>query len=302
MQGYRPGRKKMPICPRHSSQWMYQGSAYGFAGEVERPFRHVIPSQAATVLGVHGGRGQDRVENFKVEGVVSFDSASVEVGGSFDDCHHRHTSYASSTVENFNMLNVVTADKIVSRVAIYSPKLNEPGGYTFNVIGSHFDNLRIAGHKVDVKLATHIFREHDSHEKIANAHKQARFDQWLLGSKLGGLNNKELEKLEDDYHALGGMSQVVEAWKQTGNKRSTDNLSFSLLNHIKIEDHAGKDTDLIGYGSIICIPKFGVVRLAEITVGKHCVSLNMLRVDMCSTGTGGGGAGGASGGGTMPGH
>jgi hypothetical protein len=289
----------MPVCARHSSQWIYHGSAYGFAGEVERPFQHVIPTQAATVLGTSGGRGQDRVEKFKLEGVISFDAAFVEVGGSFDDCHNRHTSYASSTIENLNILNVVTADRVVSRIAVYSPDINdEKGDFTFNITGSHFDNLKIAGHKIDVKLATHIFHEHDTHSKIADAHKKGHLDNWLLGSKF---KESDLPKLENEYHALGGMSQVVKAWKQKGDRRNTDHITFSPMNHVEIEKHAGGETELRGFGSIICIPKFGVVRLAELTARKHCVNLTMLRVDMCSTGTGGSTSGGTSGGGTRPG-
>lgn len=286
----------MPVCPRHS-QWMYQGSAYGVAGEIERPFRHVIPTQAATVLGTNGGRGQDRVENFKLEGVLSFDAAYVEVGGSFDDCHGRHTSYASSTIEKLNILNVVTADRVVSRIAVYSSKSGENGDFTFNITGSHFDNLRIAGHKIDVKLATHIFHEHDTHSKIADAHKKGHLDEWLLGNKF---KDNELPKLEDEYHALGGMSQVVKAWKLRGDKRNIDNMAFSPVNHVDIEKTLEK-TELRCFGSFICVPKFGVVRLAELSARKHCINLVMLRVDMCSTGTGGTSTGGTGGGGSFPG-
>lgn len=285
----------MPQCARHSSQWTYQGSAYGFAGEIERPLRQVIPTQAATVLGASGGRGQDRVEKFKLEGIVSFDAAYVEVGGSFDDCHNRHTSYSSATIENLNILNVVTADKVVSRIAVYSPEVgDDKGELTFNITGSHFDNLKIAGHKIDVKLASHIFHEYNQHSKIANAHRQGDLDQWLLGSKI---KDSELDKLEKEYHALGGMSQVIKAWKQRGANRSTDSMTFSPMNHVRVEEHAGDNTELRGYGSFICIPKFGVVRLAELTARKHCINLVMLRVDMCSTGTGGTTGGGTSGGG-----
>jgi len=245
-----------------------------------------------------------RSEKFKLEGVISFDAAYVEVGGSFDECHDRHTSYSSATIEKLNILNVVTADLVVSRIAVYSPlATDENGEFTFNITGSHFENLKIAGHKIDVKLATHIFHEHDTHSKIAKAHQSGKLDEWLLGSKLGKLSDRDMEDIENTYHALGGMSRVVKAWKQKGEKRNTSMMSFSAMNHLKIEDHAGSHTELLGFGSIICIPKFGVVRLAELTACKHCVTLNMVRVDMCSTGTGTGGAGGTSGGGgTMPGH
>lgn len=287
---------------RHHSQYSYHASAYGFAGQLERPFRHIIPTQASTVLGTNGGRGQNRVDKFHLEGIISFESAFVEVGGSFDECHDRHTSFSSATIEKLNILDMVTADRIVSRMAVYSAKAEtEDDEMTFNITGSHFDNLRIAGHKIDVKLATHVFHDHDTYSKIAQAHRAGKLDDWLVGSKLGRLGGRELDDLENTYHALGGMSEVVKGWKQKGEKRTVEQLWFSPLNHVKIEDHAGAGTELRGFGSIICVPKFGVIRLAEMTVHKHCRSLTMLRVDMCSTGTGGTSAGGVSGGGTLPG-
>lgn len=289
-------------CARHHSQYSHQASAYGFAGQLERPFHQIIPTQAATVLGAHGGRGQNRVDKFKLEGLISFEAAFVDVGGSFDECHNRHTSFSSATIEKLNILDVVTADRIVSRMAVYSAEIgDDKGELTFDITGSHYENLKIAGHTIDVKLATHVFHEHDTHSKIAKAHQNNKLDDWLLGSKLGKLNEREIQELEKAYHALGGMSEVVKGWKIKGERRSTDNITFSPLNHMKIEDHAGPNTELLGFGSIICIPKFGVVRLAEYTIHKHCRNLTMLRVDMCSTGTGGTSGPSSSGGGSKPG-
>jgi hypothetical protein len=96
------------------------------------------------------------------------------------------------------------------------------------------------------------------------------------------------------------MADVVKAWKLKGEKRATDRIPFSPLNHMDIKDHAGQDTELRGFGSIICIPKFGVIRLAELTFHHHHCTLTMLRVDMCSTGTGTGTGPTSSGGGSKP--
>lgn len=295
----------MSKCSRHHSQHVYHASAYGLAGEFERPSRHSIPTQAATVLGASGGRGFQRVENFQYDGTVSFKSAIAEVGGSFDECHNRHTSYATSVVEGLNVLDVVTADRVVSRMAIYSAEVGDKKGEpTFDITGSHFVNLKIAGHKIDVKLATHVFHEHDTYSKIAKAHAgRKKTDDWLLGSKFGALSDGELAELEDTYHSLGGISEIVREWKQPGDRPADlGGYSFSPANHLKLEDHAGPSTELRGFGSFICVPKFGVVRLAEFLVHRHCRTLTMLRVQMCSTGTGGTDAGGTTGSGGRPGH
>src|SRR5260370_42309528 len=103
----------MSKCSCHHSQYVYNASAYGLAGEFERPSRHSIPTQAATVLAAGGGRGFQRVENFQYDGTVSFKAAFAEVGGSFDECHHRHTSFACSVVEGLNILDVVPEDRVV---------------------------------------------------------------------------------------------------------------------------------------------------------------------------------------------
>lgn len=280
----------MSKCSHHHSQYFHHSSAYGLAGEIERPTRHSIPTQAATVLAASGGRGYQRVENFQFDGMVSFKAAFAEVGGSFDECHNRHTSYACAVVEGLNILDVVTADRVVSRMAVYSPEEGdkEGGEHTFDITGSHFDNLKIAGHKIDVKLATHVFHQHDTYSKIAKAHQGRKTDEWLVGSKLGKLKDRELEELENTYHSLGGMSEIVREWKRTGDRpHDQGSYWFSPANHLKLEDHVGASSELMGFGSIICVPKFGVVRLAEMVVHKNCRSLVLLRVQMCSTGTGG---------------
>ena len=286
---------------RNHSQYTYHNHAYGFSGQMERPNRHIIPTQATIVLGTHGGNGCDRVEGFRHEGIISFDAAYVEVGGSYDECHDRHTSFACATVEKLNIQNMVTADKIVSRVAVYSGNAGDKVyENTYNITGSHFENLKIAGHKIDVKLATHIFHEHNSHSKISAQHRAGGLDDWLLGNKMKHLSAAQMAKLENEYHALEGMSEVVNAWKTPPARRTTDHIPFSPLNHMEIKDHAGKDTELRGFGSIIFIPKFGVVRLAELSFFHHRCTLTMLRVDMCSTGTGGTTTGGTGAGGSRP--
>jgi hypothetical protein len=287
-------------CSRPHSQYAHHAFAYGFAGQIERPFRHTITTQASAVLGASGGRGYQRVDNFQVDGIVHFKAAYVEVGGSFDECHNRHTSYATSVIEGLNILDVFTADKVVCRMAIYSPEVgNAQSEATFDITGSHFVNLRIAGHQIDVKLATHVFHEHDTFSKLNQAHRDGKTRNWLVESGLSKLNDAELKKLESDYHALCGMSEIVKKWKQDGERsKERTSYSFSPVNHLKLEDHVGASSELLGFGSIICVPKFGVVRLAEMNVTPSCRSLTMFRVQMCSTGTGstdGSGTGGSGG-------
>src|ERR1700704_6755003 len=117
---------QMPkACPCHHSQYFYHASAYGLAGEIERPVQQSVPAQAACALASGGGRGTQRVEKFCLSPFICFDAAYTEVGGSFDECHNKHTTYAHSVIEGLNIANVVTADRVVSRMVTYSPETGD---------------------------------------------------------------------------------------------------------------------------------------------------------------------------------
>jgi hypothetical protein len=283
---------------RHS-QYLHHASAYGLAVELDRPTRHSVPTQAATALAASGGRGSHRVQDYKFDRFISLREAYVEVGGSYDEDHKMHTTYALSVVEGINIADILTADRIVSRMFVYAPDDNKQE-INFDITGSHFDNLRIAGHKVDVKLATHIFHDHDTYSKVAEAHQAATSDPWLLGSKLANCEDKELQGLGDTYRALNSMRALVEECRNKKN-RPADRGSywFSPANDFDLKTQIGP-SEILGYGSIICIPKFGVIHLAELVVHHHTRSLTMFRVQMCSSGSGNSDGGGTSGGGTRP--
>src|SRR5260370_17040335 len=154
----------MRECPCPTSQYIYSASAYGFAGELARPSRHTISSQAASVLAADGGRGSNRVQNFKFDGFLSVADAHTEVGRSYDECHDIHTTYAFSSLEGVNVADMLTADRVVSRLYIYAPAdpadKSEP---SFSITGSQFENPTIPGSKFNVQLATPEFHPPHTH-------------------------------------------------------------------------------------------------------------------------------------------
>src|SRR5215471_1591159 len=264
----------MSKCACPPSQHIYNASAYGFAGAIKRPTPHSIPAQAAAVLGAEGGRGSSRVQGFKLDGIVAVDDAHTEVGGSYDESHNIHTTYASSALEGVNIADVFIADQVVSKLHIYTPA--DGGESSFTITGSHFRNLRIAGHTVDVQLATSVFDGYDTFSKVTAAHLAKKADPWLLGHKLGELSDAEQAKLEETYHALKGMSDVVKGWKQP-NRTEKGAYWFSAANQLKLEGLPG-DSEIKVIGNMVCIPKFGVIRLAELAIHNHSRILTMFRV------------------------
>jgi len=285
-------------CTHH-----YHASAFGVSGELRRPAQRSIAAQASTTLAPGGGRGFDRVENFQFDGTLSFRAAYTEVGGSFDRCHNIHTSYACSVIEDLDIAGIVMADKVVSRIAVYAPEEDSKGELSFDITGSHFENLRICGHRIDVKLATNEFHKYDTYLKFEQALQANKADHLLFLSGLSKLNGAKLQELEDEYHALHGVSKRVAGWTKSTAKtrsatRSATTYSCSAAGHLDLKGCVGANSELKGFGPIICIPKFGVIHLAEITIHQDRRTLNMLRVEMCSAGDASIHTGGTSGGGT----
>ena len=279
-------------CSRHHSQHMYNASAYSVSAEFERPKKHSLAPQASVVLAGHGGHGSSRASAYNVDGLISFKNAYSEAGGSFDDCHGLHTTHAWSVVEGLNVADMLTADRVVARMAVYHSTHGSEA--TYDITGSYFENLRIAGHLVEVKLATNVFHDHDTYSKVAKAHHARKTDEWLVGGKLTKLKNNELTELEDKYHALIGMSEVVKEWKSPKRLADRGSYWFSPANNLEWKP----SSEILTFGSIICIPKFGVIRLAEMVVHRHSRTLRMFRVQMCSSGHGTSDGGTTTGGGT----
>jgi hypothetical protein len=274
---------------------MYQASAYSVSAEFERPKKHSLSPQASVVLAGHGGHGSSSAPAYKADGLISFKSAYSEVGGSFDDCHGLHTTHAWSVVEGLNVADMLTADRVVSRMAVYHSPVNGVEA-TYDITGSYFENLRIAGYPVEVKLATHVFHNHDTYSKVAKAHHARKTDEWLVGSKLLQLDSNKLTKLLDEYHALIGMDELVKEWNNPKRPQDRGSYWFSPANHLDPKA-LGDSSEIKVFGSIICIPKFGVIRLAEMAVHHHSRTLTMFRVQMCSSGHGTSGGGTTNGGG-----
>lgn len=318
----------MAKCSHH--QYFYHASASGLSAEIERPVQQSIAAQAASTLPSGGGRGFQRTEKFCVAPFVCFDAAYSEVGGSFDECHMMHTTYAYSVIEGLNIADVVTADRVVSRIVTYSPPETDghccpEGEHTFDITGSHFDNLRIAGHKLEFDLSSRLINEHNTYSKFqelyhpeaAGNSASAKTTSSPPKSRKGGVSESSpnrasllpwgdqdeqglnrLLECEKTYHALTGIGSRAKAWAN-GNGAKTKGAAraglkptnyggaywCSAAGHLDLKESIG-DTELQNFGGLILIPKFGVVRLAELVIHPDYQRLTMVRVQMCSGSTG----------------
>src|ERR1700679_1843667 len=97
--------------------YLYNAHGYGFGGRIDRPFQHVLDVHAGGSLPTTGGYETVRRENFRLNEPISYTAAHTVVSGSRNEKDGSYTTLASSTIEGLNILDMVTADRIVARVA-----------------------------------------------------------------------------------------------------------------------------------------------------------------------------------------
>ncbi len=254
---------------------IYHAHALGVAGKIDRADPglsvkpQIISSQATTSLSHMGGYGSDHIENFNVPGVVSFRSAFVEVTGKYDDANNCHKTKVSAIVEGLDIMGIVTADRIVSTLTAQHPARKDPQRPTGQQCldepsvsheGSSFENLQIAGCRVDVKPTITLATQNDTYSRAKNDNT---LQPWLLVNQLGPAKD-EHPSLTRFYN---GLINLLE---------SHGILACSLVNLDP------KPNGLKAFGSVIVVPDFGVVHLAELLVQKHSRRLNMLRISLGS--------------------
>ena len=228
----------------------YNAHGYGLSGQFDRPLERLIEVQAQTSLPIIGGHGNARVNKFKLEEFLSFEAAYSHVSGSQNQKDMAYTTLVTSTIEGLNILDVVTADRIVARISSQHPTEHKEPHIVF--LGSKFENLRIAGCPVEMELNHELFAKLDTFELIR---KELETDA-------------EFRKMAEDPFQSGLTQKLPDAHGV---------LLCSLVKTMKTNCPGVKR-----HGHCFVVPQFGKVFLGEV-VAKHGMrTLTMLRLELGS--------------------
>src|ERR1700722_20211677 len=125
----------------------FHAEATALSGILHLPLVQVINPQASAQLPEAGGYLSQQAQPYKVESVISYESAHTQVAGNKEvKPGHGWSTLVTSVVEGLNILDVVTADRVVGQVSTEYPLKGYVPSITF--LGTRFENLRIAGHPV----------------------------------------------------------------------------------------------------------------------------------------------------------
>jgi hypothetical protein len=243
----------------------YSAHGHGFSAQFEQPHEHVLDVQAGTSLPIIGGHGSSRVENFRYKEIVSFKAAYTHVSGSRDKETGSHGTLVTSTVEHLNVLDVVTADRVVSRLAShYLPGEEEPH---IIPLGSRFENLRIAGCPVDVEMDCELFTEFDTYGAFKKQfEKDKKFREMTEERFLWGKLEKDVPESVRARYNWAGQKSLPE---------SHGVILCSLVKNIRTSCPGVKR-----YGNVLFVPQFGRVFLAEYLIEHSHRGLTMVRLEL----------------------
>jgi hypothetical protein len=133
----------------HRIPFHFHAHGHALSGEFRHPLWSLIDAQASATLSTIGGHATAQVENFHFQDFVCFKSAHTHISGKRRR-DETYVTHASTVVKGLNILGVVTAERIVSRLtSIHSPK--EPEGHII-AEDSRFEGLKISGEDVKVTL------------------------------------------------------------------------------------------------------------------------------------------------------
>src|SRR5690348_5960913 len=155
------------MSPKSARTFHYHACAHAFSAQFTRPFHHQIDIQAQSALPVVGGHGHSRVECFEFRDFISFKKGYSHVSGGHQPDDDSNNTLSTAVLEHLNMFDVLTADRIVSRLYSKHPANDKEGKITW--IGSKFENLRIAGYPVHVELNVPLFHDLLTYEAAEQA-------------------------------------------------------------------------------------------------------------------------------------
>jgi hypothetical protein len=264
------------LLPTKEPSHSYYAAADVLSADFEEPLRETIKPRAFVKLPEDGHYQFKRADPFRLDGLISYQSGYTQVAGHKSPKQgHGFTTLATSVVEDLNVLDVVTADRVVAQISTEHPVYDPDNGLTDGVpsvtfLGTRFDNLRIAGHKVELERHVDILGP-----KPANA--MSYFDD---ASVLG----RVAKQYTDITSAKDFPTWASDRYKwDPASAQRQGKMDCSLINRIT-------GAPGLTFGHVIDVPHFGKIFLAELTLKrekngtpepyKYAFHLTMIRLEL----------------------
>ena len=245
----------------------YHADANAIGGAIHRPLKKTISGPSSVSLAAAGGFNSARSDEFHFDHLVSCRSSLCRVSGSEDERTGDCTTLVTAVVEGFNILDMVTAEKIISHISTEHPPDSHTSRVTF--VGSHFIGLRIAGFPVEPIINLKLLAPPYDGAK--------RPSSWL--------KNKELLKSVRGQHDTRiAADPTPPSWLVNRYGWVKDDSKVAERGHVigSIVDGFKGTIPGKSWGHIVEIPGVGRFYFGEVSIYDHMYRLTMIRAQLGS--------------------
>jgi hypothetical protein len=256
----------------------YYAAANVLTADITEPIREEVKPRAYVKLPTNGGYEFKKSDTYRLEGIISYESGYTQVAGHPSTKLDGFTTLATSVLEGLNILDVVTADRVVAQLSTVHPVYGSGQVPSVTFLGTRFDNLRIAGHKVEIDRTLDILGPNPVND-----------ESYFENSSVLNRISKQYENIATARNLPDWASREYPRGRAALNGNNT--LECSVVNQVE----GGPGTS---FGHIIDLPHFGRIFLGELKIERepgnpskgiydsYKFSLTMVRVKMGCIGTG----------------
>lgn len=250
----------MPQPTTQQPDHIYNAEAFVLDGGLDLPFEQEIRPLANVKLPGRGGYLAQHSHSYQLGGAISFRSAYTQVAGSPDPKDSKKTkgwsTLATAAIEGLNVLDVLTADRVVAQVAAHYPEQGHIPSVTF--LGSRFENLRIADHPVRVDLNLKVLGDEPRNDISYTRDKGLL--EWA---------KTQFERVRTHRHVTPEL--LTECSQKQNEAADTDSVESSLVKDLSWISKAPTDTTETDFpgrcvGHVIDVPHFGRIYLANLRI------------------------------------
>jgi len=243
----------------------YHACANALGGTLDTPTTTIVPSQASVSLPQAGGYASQQGGAFNHENIISCTSTFTRVSGKEKTGKNGWSNQVTSIVEGFNILQVVTAERIVSQITVDHPDDGSAPRHCF--AGSHFYGLRVHGKDVNLTM-----------------------NPTLLGSSPSGIHWKEFVSIGEDQAAALENNKAAPEWAKerlkwmlpptkSASKSANKSEKSEYVLCSLVDDVSGA---IVGksFAHYLDIPDIGRIFLGEVIAYPHALQLTMVRAEL----------------------
>jgi len=244
----------------------YHADASPLGGHITHPIENIIHTQASTSLAQAGGHAESRIESYRLDNSVTLTSgpAYSHTTGVLNKTTGTWTTLVTSVVENLNVLEVVTADRIVSKLHVEYPV--EGDHPKISIIGSKFVNLRVNGESINPVLDIDLLTSESTSEFP---------DKHLMDEKV--FNNKVSSHYKKIAETKGTPAWLAGRHASMKSPEGRKKKGYVLCSLVAELQGAKPGTS---FGHVLHVPGFGNIFFGELIVSPNSYRLTMMRIEM----------------------